>query len=112
MKSLFAAIILAFVIQAADAEPNQKTIRVMCGSKEEFKLTAEKYGEEPIYVGINKEGGQVTSLWANLKTGTSSWVTQVLMTGEWCMISVGTEHYIPEDSPLQSAPIGTRTKYK
>ena len=112
MKSLFAAIILAGVVQIAAAEPNQKLIKVMCGTKEEFKMTAEKYGEEPIYVGINKGGGQVTSLWANLTTGTSSWVTQVLMTGEWCMIGVGNEHFIPEDSPLKSAPIGTRTTYK
>jgi hypothetical protein len=111
MNKLLAAILL-MTSASVYAEASQRTVRVICASKEEVKATVEKYGEEPVYVGINKESGQVTSLWVNLKTGTSSWVTQVLATGEWCMIAVGSEQFIPEDSPLKDAPIGTKTKYK
>jgi hypothetical protein len=106
------AIVLLITATSVYAEAVQRTLKVVCASKEEVKATVEKYGEEPVYVGLNKEAGVVTSLWANLKTGTSSWVTQILVTGEWCMIAVGTEQFIPEDSPLKDAPIGTRTKYK
>ena len=111
MNKLLATILL-IITSSVYAEVSQKTIRVVCASKEEVKATVEKYGEEPVYVGINKEAGTVTSLWANFKSGTSSWVTQVLATGEWCMVGIGTEQFIPEDSPLKDAPIGTRTKYK
>jgi hypothetical protein len=111
MNKLLAAILLVTTLLVY-AEPHQRSIKVVCASKEEVKATVEKYGEEPIYVGLNKENSVVTSLWANLKTGTSSWITQVLATGEWCMIAVGTEQFIPEDSPLKDAPIGTKTKYK
>jgi hypothetical protein len=104
--------ILLITATSVYAEATQRTVRVICASKEEVKATVEKYGEEPVYVAINKEAGQVTSLWTNFKTGTSSWVTQVLATGEWCMIAVGTEQFIPEDSPLKDTPVGTRTKYK
>jgi hypothetical protein len=112
MNKLLAAILLLVTTASVYAEPHQRTMGVICASKAEVKSTVEKYGEEPIYVGINKENGVVTSLWANLKTGTSSWITQVLATGEWCMIAVGLEQIIPEDSPLKNAPIGTRTTYK
>jgi hypothetical protein len=111
MNKLLVAILL-ITSASVYAEPTQRTIRVICASKEEVKATVEKYGEEPVYVGINKENSVVTSLWANLKTGTSSWVTQVLSTGEWCMLAVGTEQFIPEDSPLKDAPIGTRITHK
>lgn len=111
MKKLLSVILLVLA-SSAYAEASQKTIKVICASKEEVKSTVEKYGEEAVYVGINKQAGVVTSLWVNLKTGTSSWVTQVLTTGEWCMIAVGTEQYVPEDSPLKDSPIGTRTTYK
>jgi hypothetical protein len=111
MNKLLAAVLL-ITATLVHAEPVQRTLKVVCASKEEVKATVEKYGEEPVYVGINKEAGVVTSLWANLKTGTSSWVTQILVTGEWCMIAVATEQFVPEDSPLKDSPIGTRTKYK
>ena len=111
MRKLLAAILL-ITTALVYAEPHQRTIKVVCASKEEVKATLEKYDEEPVYVGVNKENGVVTSLWVNLKTGTSSWVTQVLVTQEWCMIAVGTEQFIPEDSPLKDAPIGTKTTYK
>jgi len=111
MNKLLAAILL-ITATSVYAEATQRTIQVICASKEEFKATVEKYDEDPVYVGINKESGTVTSLWANLKTGTSSWVTQVLATGEWCMIAVGSEQFIPKDSPLKDAPIGTQTTYK
>jgi hypothetical protein len=111
MNKLLAAILLA-TTALVYAEPHQRTMGVICASREEVKSTLEKYSEEPVYVGVNKQVGVVTSLWANLKTGTSSWITQVLATGEWCMIAVGLEQIIPEDSPLKDAPIGTKIKYK
>jgi hypothetical protein len=111
MNKLLAAILL-ITTALVYAEPHQRSITVVCASKEEVKATVEKYGEEPIYVGINKENSVVTSLWVNLKTGTSSWVTQVLATGEWCMIAVGTEQFIPEDSPLKDSQIVTRIPHK
>jgi hypothetical protein len=47
-----------------------------------------------------------------MKTGTSSWVTKLTATNEFCMIGVGTEVIIPKDSPLQDVPVGTRIIFK
>jgi len=111
MRLLLAAILLA-TFTTARAEITQRAMRVMCGSETDFLLTAQKYKEFPVYVGLNQEGGQITSLWVNLTTGTSTWVTQITETGEWCVVAVGTDHLIPDDSPLKDAPIGTRIDYK
>lgn len=112
MKNLYlAAILLAALTQTAFAEPQQKTIRFMCGSKEEWFMTADKYGEDLVVAAPAPNGETIISLWANFATGTSSWVTQVIKTDEWCMMGIGDKLMIPKDSPLDGT-VGTKVNYK
>ena len=110
MKKLVAAILLANVI-TAQAVTN-RDMKVVCGSQEEMAATLEVYQEIPYILGVSKESGVVISLWVNMKTGTTSWVSKLVATNEYCMIGVGTEIVIPEGSPLQEVPVGTRVIYK
>jgi hypothetical protein len=111
MKTLMAAILLATSL-AAQAEITEKTVRMICGSKEDFLGTTTKYKEVPILGAVNPDVQAIYSLWANLATGTTSWAVQYPKTGEWCMIGVGMDIIIPDGSPLTDAPIGTRTSYQ
>jgi hypothetical protein len=110
MKTFMAATLLAtsFAAQAV----TERNMKVICGSQEEMAATLEVYQEIPYIVGVNKESGTLLSLWVNMKTGTSSWVTKLVATNEFCMIGVGTEVIIPKESPLQEVPVGTRTIFK
>ena len=112
MKKLLAAILLATSTLAAHAEPELRSLSVVCGSQEEMATTLEVYQEVPYIVGVNKEAGLLLSLWVNMKTGTSSWVTKITATNEFCMIGTGTEVIIPKGSPLQDVPVGTRIIFK
>ena len=110
MKTFVAAILLATVV-TAQAVTN-KDMKVVCGTQEEMAATLEVYQEVPYILGVNKESGVVLSLWVNMKTGTTSWVTKLVATNEYCMMGVGTQVVIPEDSPLQDVPVGTRVIFK
>jgi hypothetical protein len=111
MKPYLAAILLALIAHSAYAEPRQKTIQFMCGSKEEWFMTADKYGEELVLATPAPNSETIISLWVNFNTGTSSWITQVIQTDEWCMMGIGQQLMIPKDSPLNST-IGTKVNYK
>jgi hypothetical protein len=110
MKTFMAATLLAtsFAAQAV----TERNMKVVCGSQEEMAATLEVYQEIPYIVGVNKESGVFLSLWVNMKTGTSSWVTKLMATNEYCMIGVGTEVIVPKESPLQDVPVGTRIIFK
>ena len=110
MKTFMAATLLAtsFAAQAV----TERNMKVVCGSQEEMAATLEVYQEIPYIVGVNKESGTLLSLWVNMKTGTSSWVTKLVATNEFCMIGVGTEVIVPKESPLQDVPVGTRIIFK
>ena len=110
MKTFVAAILLATVVNAPAV--TNRDMKVVCGTQEEMAATLEVYQEIPYLVGVNKESGMLFSLWVNMKTGTSSWVTKLTATNEFCMIGVGTEVIIPKDSPLQDVPVGTRIIFK
>jgi hypothetical protein len=110
MKTFVAAILLATAV-TAQAITN-RDMKVVCGTQEEMAITLEVYQEIPYLVGVNKESGMLFSLWVNMTTGTSSWVTKITATNEFCMIGVGTEVIIPKDSPLQQVPVGTRIIFK
>ncbi len=110
MKTFVAAILLA-TVTTSQAVTN-RDLKVVCGTQEEMATTLEVYQEIPYLVGVNKEAGMMLSLWVNMKTGTSSWVTKIMATNEFCMIGVGTEVIIPKDSPLQEVPVGTRIIFK
>jgi hypothetical protein len=84
----------------------------MCGSFEDVEATMEKYGEKLIMATQAPNEQTVNLVYANLDTQTTSWFIQDLRTDEYCMMGVGKAIYIPETSPLQAAPIGTRTIYK
>lgn len=105
-----AAILLATTVTAQAV--TEKNMKIVCGSQEEMAATLEVYQEIPYIVGVNKESGMVLSLWVNMKTGTSSWVTKLVATNEFCMMGVGTQVVIPEGSPLQDVPVGTRIIFK
>ena len=111
MKTLVVAILLAFTI-TAHAEITEKTVTMTCGTQEDFAQTAKKYKEIPILAAPNTESLVIYSLWANLETETTSWVIQFPTTNEWCMMGISNEIIIPDISPLSSAPIGTRIKFK
>ena len=112
MKKLVAAILLATCGLAVHAEAELRSLSVVCGSPEEMAKTLEAYQEVPFIVGVNKEAGLLLSLWVNLKTGTSSWVTKIIATNEFCMMGTGTQVIIPKESPLQEVPTGTRVIFK
>ena len=110
MKTFMAAILLATTVTAQAV--TERNMKVVCGSQEEMAATLEVYQEIPYIVGVNKESGVILSLWVNMKTGTSSWVTKLMATNEYCMIGVGAEVIIPKESPLQEVPVGTRIIFK
>ena len=105
-----AAILLATV--ATTQAVTERDVKVICGTQEEMAVTLEVYQEIPYLVGVNKESGTMLSLWVNMKTGTSSWVTKIMATNEFCMMGVGTEVIVPKGSPLQDVPVGTRVIFK
>lgn len=108
MKKLsLAAILLALVSQV---HARERTLQVACGTKQEWTMTAEKYGEELVVAAPAPNKETIVSLWVNFETGTSSWVTHVVATDEWCMTGMGEKLLIPKDSPLNRS-LGTRTKY-
>ncbi len=111
MNKLLASILLATSVTAY-AEKELRSLSVVCGSQEEMASTLEAYQEVPYIVGVNKESGLLLSLWVNMKTGTSSWVSKIVATNEYCMMGIGTEVIIPKDSPLQEIPVGTRIIFK
>jgi hypothetical protein len=110
MKTFMAAILLATV--ATTQAVTERNMKVICGTQEEMAATLEVYQEIPYLVGVNKESGTMLSLWVNMKTGTSSWVTKIMATNEFCMMGVGTEVIVPKESPLQEVPVGTRVIFK
>ncbi len=111
MKALLAATLLATCV-TTQAEVHQKTMKIMCGSQEDFLITAEKYGELPIIVSADKENHTINSLWGNVEKGTTSWMVQLVDTDEWCMLGIGTQIVIPEDSPIRNTPTGEKVIYK
>ena len=110
MKTFVAAILLATVVNAQAV--TNRDMKIVCGTQDEMAATLEVYQEVPYILGVNKESGVVISLWVNMKTGTTSWVTKLVDTNEYCMIGVGTQVVIPEGSPLQDVPVGTRIIFK
>ena len=109
MKTFMAAILLATSF-AAHAELHERTVKVVCGSQEEFLMTAKKYEEVPYIAGVNQDQRTITSLWGNMQTGTTSWIMHLSDTDEWCMIGVGSKIIIPESSPFQNVPVGKSIK--
>lgn len=110
MKTIMAAILLATTVTATAV--TNRDMKVVCGSQDEMAATLEVYQEIPYILGVSKESGVVLSLWVNMTTGTSSWVTKLVATNEYCMIGVGSQIVIPDGSPLQDLPVGTRTIFK
>ena len=108
MNKLLASILLiASVI--AHAEPELRSLSTVCGSQDDMLNTLKNYKEIPIMASINKEAGMMLWLFANMETGTSSWVAQVLKTNEWCMMGIGTDVILPPNSPLST---GTKIIFK
>lgn len=113
MKTTLAAILLATIVSAASAEPQSRTVRMMCGSLEEVEMTMEKYGEKQVIATLAPNEESVNLLYVNFETQTSSWFIHDLRTDEWCMAGVGKAIHIPEDSPIKKGTgIGTRINYK
>jgi len=113
MKNLLAAILLATLTSAATAEPRSRQIRFMCGSFEDVEATMKKYGETMVLATQAPNELTVNLLYVNFETRTSSWFIHDLQTDEYCMMGVGKEIYIPDDSPLKDNTItGTRIIYK
>ena len=112
MKTLIAAILLVTITLTASAEPRTRQIRFMCGSLGEVEMTMEKYGEKLVMATQAPNELTVNLLYVNFETHTSSWFIHDLQTDEYCMMGVGKEIYIPDESPLKNTPIGTRVNYR
>jgi len=113
MKNLLAAILLATIALAANADPRSRQIRFMCGSYEDVEATMEKYGEKLIMATRAPDEQTVNLVYANFETQTTSWFIHDLQTNEYCMLGVGDKIYIPDQSPLkQGTGLGTRILYK
>ena len=112
MKTLLAAILLATVTLAANAEPRSRQVKAMCGSFEDVEATMEKYGEKLVIATQAPNELTVNLLYVNFETHTSSWFIHDLQTDEYCMIGEGKEIYTPKESPLNNLSIGTRVIYK
>ena len=113
MKYALAAILLATLASAADAEPSPRKIQLMCGSYEDVEITMEKYGEKLVMATQAPNEQTVNLVYANFETETTSWFIHDLNTDEYCMVGVGKRIHIPDTSPLkQNIGIGTRIIYK
>lgn len=110
MKNFLAAILLATVAAAADADPRPRQVRMMCGSAEDVQMTMEKYGETLVLASMAPNKESVNMLWVNFEKQTSSWFIHDLGTNEYCMAGVGDQIMLPEDSPLKEV-LGTKIKY-
>lgn len=111
MKTILAAILLATIALAANAEPRSKQIRFMCGSFEDVEVTMEKYGEKLLMATQSPNGQTVNLVYVNFETNTTSWFIHDLQTDEYCMLGVGDKIYIPNESPLKQE-MGVKTIYK
>jgi hypothetical protein len=113
MKNLLAAILLATLATAANAEPRPRKIQMMCGSFEDVEATMNKYGEKMVIATQAPNEQTVNMLYANFETQTSSWFIHDLQTDEYCMVGVGKAVYIPDDSALQKGTgVGLKVTYK
>lgn len=112
MKTLLAAILLATTALAANAEPRSRQIRFMCGSLEDVQMTMERYGEHLVIGSIAPNKKTANLLFVNFETKTTSWFIHDIQTDEYCMMGVGDDLIIPDDSPLNEAPIGTKTIFR
>jgi len=109
MKTLLAAILLATVAAATQAEPRPRRIQMMCGSQQDVQMTMEKYGETLVMASLAPDKKTSNLLFVNFETQTSSWFIQDVETDEYCMAGVGDVVHIPKESPLNTG-IGTGTK--
>ncbi len=113
MKPLLAAILLATLGTAVQAEPHSRQVRFMCGSQEDMEVTMEKYQEKMVIATQSPNERTVNLLYVNFETQTSSWFIHDLETDEYCMIGVGKAVHIPDDSELNKGiGIGTKIIYK
>ena len=112
MKTLLAAILLATTALAANAEPRGRQIRFMCGSIEDVQVTMEKYGEHLVLGSVAPNKKTANLLFVNFETQTTSWFIHDVQADEYCMMGVGDELIIPDDSPIKNMPTGTNTIYK
>lgn len=113
MKTILAAILLATIAGSALSEPRTRQIKFMCGSFEDVEVTMEKYGEKLVMATQSPNKNTVNLVYANFETQTTSWFVHDLQTDEYCMMGVGEQIYIPDESPLkQGIGLGVRTIYK
>lgn len=112
MKTILAAILLATIALAANAEPRPRKIQMMCGSFQDAEATMEQYGEKMVLATQAPNEETVNLLYVNFETQTSSWFVHDLRTNEYCMVGVGKAVYIPDDSPLNKGTgVGTKVIY-
>ena len=113
MNKLLAAILLATTALAATAEPRPRKIQMMCGSYEDVEVTMERYGEKLVMATQAPNEQTVNLVYANFETETTSWFIHDLNTDEYCMVGVGKQIYIPDDSVLKKGiGIGLEAAYK
>jgi len=113
MKTILAAILLATIASAANAEPRSRKLQSMCGSFEDVEATMEKYGEKLIMATQSPNEQTVNLVYVNFETETTSWFIHDLQTNEYCMVGVGKKIYIPDESPLkQGTAFGIKTIFK
>ena len=113
MNKILAAILLATTVTAANAEPRQRKLQVMCGSFEEVEITINKYGEKLIMATQAPNEKTVNLVYVNFDTETTSWFVHDLETDEYCMVGVGKRIYIPDSNGLkQGIGLETRINYK
>lgn len=112
MKKLLAAILLATLALAANAEPRSRKIQMMCGSFQDAEITTQRYGEQLIMATQSPNELTVNLVYVNFETQTTSWFIHDLQTDEYCMMGVGDKIYIPDNSPLKNTSTGIRIIYK
>lgn len=113
MKKTIAAILLATLGLAVNAEPRSRKIQLMCGSFEDVEATMEKYGEKMVIATQAPNEQTVNLLYVNFETQTSSWFVHDLQTNEYCMSGVGKAVYIPDDSALRKGTgVGLKITYR
>lgn len=112
MKTILIAVLLSTVATLTVAEPRSRKLQVMCGSFEDVEATMEKYGEKLIMATQSPNEQTVNLVYANFETETTSWFIHDLQTDEYCMVGVGKQIYIPDDSVLKKGiGIGLKTAY-
>ena len=89
MKHILSTILLVSIFTNVNAEIYEKSVTVVCGSQKDLEKTIKKYREKPVVASVHVTDTTVLTVYGNLETGTSTWVSYVPSLKEYCVFGSG-----------------------